>query len=176
MGPLRYRLAETELGWVALVLSPRGLRAVGLPCPSPEEARQAALSLGAAEEAGPGEGEEAARLLQDYARGRPVSFAGLALDWEGLSSFRRQVLEEVRAVPWGQTVTYAWLAARLGRPRGARAVGQALARNPFPIVVPCHRVVGADGSLGGYGGGLALKERLLALEGVRRPPPAPRAR
>jgi O-6-methylguanine DNA methyltransferase len=71
-----------------------------------------------------------------------------------------------REIPYGQTRSYGWLAARAGKPQAARAVGQAMAANPWPIIVPCHRVVSSNGHLGGYGGGLGMKERLLRLEGA----------
>jgi methylated-DNA-[protein]-cysteine S-methyltransferase len=84
----------------------------------------------------------------------------------GGTRFQRQVWEELRRIPRGTTITYAELAARLGRPGAARAVGSAVARNPISIVVPCHRVVGSDGSLTGYAGGLERKRALLAMEGA----------
>lgn len=84
----------------------------------------------------------------------------------GGTPFQRRVWEELRRIPRGATVTYAQLAARVGRPGAARAVGSAVARNPITIVVPCHRVVGADGSLTGYSGGIERKRALLALEGA----------
>jgi len=89
----------------------------------------------------------------------PVAF-------RGGTPFQRRVWEELRTIPRGQTVTYGELAARLGMPDAARAVGSAVARNPISIVVPCHRVVGADGSLTGYAGGVERKRALLALEGA----------
>jgi methylated-DNA-[protein]-cysteine S-methyltransferase len=88
------------------------------------------------------------------------------VDLDGLPPFQRKVLLAERRVPYGRTITYGALAAKVGRPRAARAVGQALAHNPVPLVVPCHRVIAAGGGLGGFGGGLALKRRLLALEGA----------
>ncbi|NPA31084.1 MAG: methylated-DNA--[protein]-cysteine S-methyltransferase [Chloroflexi bacterium] len=92
--------------------------------------------------------------------------------WE-FTPFRAAVYAAVRAIPPGQTRTYGQIAAAVGRPRGARAVGQALARNPIPLVVPCHRVVAADGSLGGFSaeGGVALKARLLMWERGQYPLP-----
>jgi methylated-DNA-[protein]-cysteine S-methyltransferase len=88
------------------------------------------------------------------------------VDLAALPSFQQAVLAELQRVPYGATDTYGGRAARFGRPRAARAVGGALNRNPVPIVVPCHRVVGSSGSLVGYAGGLERKERLLALEGA----------
>ena len=80
--------------------------------------------------------------------------------------FQLAVWQEMRKIPWGRTMSYGELARRIGRPSACRAVGAANGRNPLPIVIPCHRVIGADGSLTGFGGGLAAKQWLLALEGV----------
>ena len=97
----------------------------------------------------------------------------MPLDLDGVDGFRRTVLETlVREVGWGETVSYGELAAMAGRPRAARAVGTAMASNPLPFVIPCHRVVAAGGRIGGYGGGrnaVALKRSLLAREGVTFP-------
>ena len=90
----------------------------------------------------------------------------LDVDLRGTAPFARHVLEELSQVPYGQTTTYGTLAGRVGAPRAARAVGTVMNRNPIPIVLPCHRVVGANGSLTGYGGGLDVKEHLLRLEGA----------
>jgi methylated-DNA-[protein]-cysteine S-methyltransferase len=82
------------------------------------------------------------------------------------TEFQRRVWEELSRIPYGTTVSYAELAARIGRPGAFRAVGRANGTNPIPVILPCHRVIGADGSLTGYGGGMELKRALLALEGV----------
>ena len=82
------------------------------------------------------------------------------------TEFERRVWEVTATIPYGEVRTYGWLADQVGRPRGARAVGQALGKNPLPLVIPCHRVVAAGGRLGGFTGGLDLKRRLLLLEGV----------
>lgn len=107
---------------------------------------------------------EARAQLERYFRGELDRF-DLAVDLRDLPPFQRSVLEAVSAVPFGQVVRYAELARRIRRPRAARAVGNALGANPVAIVVPCHRVIRGDGTLGGYGGGVEYKERLLALEG-----------
>ncbi len=86
---------------------------------------------------------------------------------ERLYDFQKKVLLLERQIPYGQVSTYGKLAHKLGHPGAARAVGTALARNPFPIIIPCHRTIRSDGSLGGFGGGLKLKRQLLELEGVR---------
>lgn len=105
------------------------------------------------------------RQLDEYFAGRRDAFE-IDLDLRGAPEFARHVLDELARVPYGQTTTYGTLAARVGAPRAARAVGTIMNRNPIPIVLPCHRVVGANGSLTGYGGGLHVKEHLLRLEGA----------
>ena len=109
--------------------------------------------------------DEAKRELDDYFEGRRTSF-DLSLDLDRVAPFHREVLAELARVPFGQTTTYGTLAAQAGRPSAARAVGTVMNRNPIPIVLPCHRVVGANGSLTGYAGGLHVKEALLRLEGA----------
>ena len=107
---------------------------------------------------------DATRLeLDEYFEGRRRAF-DLTLDLRGLPAFTLSVLRELARVPYGETTTYGALAAKAGHPRAARAVGTVMNRNRIPIVLPCHRVVGADGSLVGYGGGLDIKAKLLELE------------
>ena len=103
--------------------------------------------------------------LGAYFAGRLRDF-DLALVPEG-TPFQQRVWRSLCEIPYGATTTYGELAARLGNPNASRAVGLANGRNPIPIVIPCHRVIGRDGTLVGYGGGLPIKQRLLALEGVR---------
>ena len=105
---------------------------------------------------------EARAQLREYFEGERTAF-DLPLASVG-SDFQRQVWQELHRSPYGATISYGELARRVGKPRAAQAVGAANGRNPLPIVVPCHRVIGADGSLVGYGGGLPRKQRLLALE------------
>jgi methylated-DNA-[protein]-cysteine S-methyltransferase len=112
----------------------------------------------------------ARRELDEYLRGGRTTFS-VPVDLGHMTSFQRSVLEAARAVPRGQVATYGEIGRRIGHPGAARAVGQALGSNPVPIVVPCHRVLASDGSLGGYSGrgGLQTKRRLLALEGALLP-------
>ena len=100
--------------------------------------------------------------LHEYLRGERQAF-DLRLDLRG-TPFQLSVWKAVADLPYGSTETYGEIASRIGRPRASRAVGQAVAANPIPIVIPCHRIIGASGGLTGFGGGLPLKERLLALE------------
>jgi len=108
-----------------------------------------------------------ARALAEYLEGRPLQWEG-ALDVRGLPAFSLQVYECTREIPWGKLATYGEIARRIGKPRAVRAVGTALHRNPFPIVVPCHRVIQEGGKLGGFACGIAMKKRLLALESGQR--------
>lgn len=105
-------------------------------------------------------------LLDRYLRGIRVDF-DVEVDLSCLGTFDQQVLSELRNIPYGEVRSYGWLAAKLGYKGAARAVGQALKRNPIPIIIPCHRVIREDGSLGGFSMGVRIKERLLLLEGVR---------
>jgi len=162
---MKFCIIETALGWLGLVLSPAGLRAVTLSRRDREAALSQVLALGAREEARDDEVGDLPERLRRYARGEPVAFTD-ALDLSAATPFQRAIWQAAQEIPYGQTRSYGWLAARVGKPRAARAVGQAMAANPWSIIVPCHRVVASNGGLGGYGGGLDMKERLLLLEGA----------
>ena len=110
-------------------------------------------------------------LTRAYFDGDPVDFQAISCRLPPAERFAGLVLRACRQIPYGQTASYGALAARVGNARAARAVASALGRNPIPLVVPCHRVIGADGGLGGFSadGGVALKRRMLALEGVHVP-------
>jgi methylated-DNA-[protein]-cysteine S-methyltransferase len=105
---------------------------------------------------------EAARQLREYFAGRRAEF-DLPLAPEG-TAFQRTVWRQLQAIPYGETISYGELARRVGNPKASRAVGSANGANPLPIVIPCHRVIAGDGTLGGFGGGLPTKQMLLALE------------
>jgi methylated-DNA-[protein]-cysteine S-methyltransferase len=150
---------RTPWGWVGAAFTPRGLCRVSLPRAG-RAAAVAALGLPQSVRFAPHAPWRAA--LRAFLRGGG-EFAGVPVDLAGVEGFTRRVLEVVRALPRGATITYAELARRAGSPRACRAAGQALARNPVPLVIPCHRVVAAAGA-GGYAGGVAMKLRLLALE------------
>ncbi len=160
---MKYTVFATPLGWIGLAGGPAGLIRVTLPRSDRLSAQtEVVAGLGPVEADGAAFGEVEEQFAR-YFRGEPVPF-DVALDERGLSAFTREIYRHCRAIPPGQVLTYQALAERAGRAGGARAVGRAMATNPWPIVVPCHRVVGSDGTLRGYGGGLPMKAALLALE------------
>jgi methylated-DNA-[protein]-cysteine S-methyltransferase len=110
--------------------------------------------------------EQVIRSIQGLAAGRDVPFSEKILDMLVCGEFQRRVLSQVMRIPRGRVSTYRRIAEKSRASRGARAVGNALAMNPYPLIIPCHRVIRSDGSLGGFGGGLKMKQDLLDMEGV----------
>ncbi len=162
---LLYTLVETTWGAFGLVRDEKGLLAVFLPDPDGPPGAAIRQRFPAAMRADDVFGDLADRL-RHYLAGEVTPFPdGVSPDVG--TAFQQRVWTMARAIPWGQTRTYGELAQELGRPHAARAVGQALAANPCPMVIPCHRVIGANGGLCGFGGGLEWKARLLQLEGGR---------
>jgi methylated-DNA-[protein]-cysteine S-methyltransferase len=165
-----YCLFETALGVCGLAWSAAGLTRVQLPERDPRTTERRLARVGrraAAGEAPPGVAACIAGLRHHAAGERP-DFAGVALDPLGVGAFDLRIYAALRAVPWGETTTYGALAAAVGEPGAGRAVGAAMARNPWPVVVPCHRVLEASGRLGGFSahGGRVTKAALLRLEGT----------
>jgi methylated-DNA-[protein]-cysteine S-methyltransferase len=162
---MKYRIVECDLG--AFVLFARTDRLSGLDLYSSEHKQVQAILAGAFPDA-----EESPELFPDleallcrYAKGEPVEF-DVPVDLTFLKPFTYRVLTEIRKIPYGKIASYGMIAKSLGYSNASRAVGQALKRNPIPIVVPCHRIVRGDGTLGGFDMGLDMKTRLLALEGI----------
>lgn len=159
-------LRDTILGDIYAAQSPRGLCKVSFGRTS-----ERAFLTTIAETFGPDVTFEMKSLpivqlqIKNYLAGTATSFS-LEVDLRRLTAFQRQVLRQAMKIPYGRTSSYGQVAARMGRPSAQRAVGNALGANPVPIVIPCHRVVASDGSLGGYTGGLSYKKKLLALEGA----------
>jgi methylated-DNA-[protein]-cysteine S-methyltransferase len=160
-----YEVADSPLGPLFLAATERGLCRLAYDADPEAEEERLARGFGARVLRAPRALDEARRELDDYFEGRRHDF-DLRIDLAPVGDFHRDVLGRLARVPYGSVTTYGALAAAAGRPRAARAVGTAMNRNPIPIVLPCHRVVGANGSLVGYGGGLDRKERLLQLEGA----------
>ena len=159
----RVLMFKSRWGWMGVAESERGLAAIVLPQPSKK-----AVVAGLGIEAASGEGSvtllRAQKQLLEYLAGSRTSFH-LPLDLTRGTPFQRQVWKTLRAIPYGQLWSYRGLAARVGGVQYARAVGGAVGANPLPIVVPCHRVVAQDATIGGFSSGLPAKRRLLALEG-----------
>ena len=158
------RRLDTPLGPFALAATEAGLSHC-LPTDAPTLPPLAAEPLAEPDRAARAHLEAAARALGAYFAGEKDPWQGLELAPEG-SSFQRRVWAALRRIPYGQTLSYRDLARSAGHPRAARAVGQANHHNPLAILVPCHRVIAADGSLGGYAGGLERKRWLLEHEGA----------
>jgi methylated-DNA-[protein]-cysteine S-methyltransferase len=158
-------LDDTPIGSLLVGVSERGLCRVHFD-PDPErELDDLARRFGPRVLRSPKAVDRAKLELDEYFSGRRHGF-DLELDLRGTPDFYQRVLAELAVVPYGTTTTYGTLAAQVGAPKAARAIGTVMNRNPVPIVLPCHRVVGASGSLTGYGGGLERKEWLLRLEGA----------
>ena len=152
-------------GWVGIVASTQGLLGTTLPQATREQALAPLLERRPSAQEGTSPGIASLQeKLQRYFAGEPVDFRDVVLDPRQATAFQLRVWDVVRGIPRGQVQSYAWVAAQAGSPQAARAVGQAMDSNPFPIVVPCHRVVGQDGGLTGFGGGLNMKRDLLRLE------------
>jgi methylated-DNA-[protein]-cysteine S-methyltransferase len=153
------------MGWVGILGSAAGILAATLPQASATEAeRRLGDSIKAAVPSEEPFGDTIQRL-KDYFAAKRVAFPD-RLDLSWATAFQREVWRLTQSIPYGETRSYGWLAKELGQ-RGARAVGQALARNRLPVIIPCHRVVAGDGALGGYSGGVGVKEWLLRLEAHR---------
>lgn len=163
-----FALFETALGPCGLVWSERGVAGAQLPAASKRAIRARILEQfpRAREAELPTRLEHARADIVALLRGEPNDLRSIVLDLDGISPWSRRVYELARTIAPGMTLSYGELAARLGSPGAARAVGQALRRNPFLLIVPCHRVLAADGKLGGFSahGGLDTKRRLLAIE------------
>ncbi len=163
----KYCIFETVAGHCGIVVGPRGLLATYLPHKGRAKLERliGQQHLGASEE--PALMPNLVSAMRAYFEGRPARFA-VRLDLSCLTDFRRRVLEACRRIPRGKTATYADLARAAGSPRATRAVGSAMANNPLPLVVPCHRVIRSDGSLGEFSSprGVRQKEHMLRLEGA----------
>lgn len=164
-----FTLFDTAIGGCAIAWSAPGIGCVQLPEATGQKTRARVLQRfpRASEAAPPSEVVRAQDAIVAYLRGEPAGLSFVLLDMDPVPPFHRRVYEAARRIPRGATTTYGALAAMAGAAGAARAVGQALARNPFAIVVPCHRVVAAGGGLGGFSanGGVMTKSLLLAIEG-----------
>ena len=158
-----FDVADTQIGPLLLAVTERGLCRISFDPEPDRETETLARTFGVRVLRAPRELDPVRRELDEYFEGRRRDF-DLPLDLRGREGFSRDILERLAMVPYGEVTTYKSLAVEAGNPRAARAVGTIMNRNPIPIVLPCHRVVGSNGSLVGYGGGLDRKRLLLDLE------------
>jgi len=163
-----YRIIDSPVGSLLLAATTKGLVRLAYRCEDHEKVlERLARDLSPRILHAPARLDTAAKQLDEYFAGARHDF-DLSVDWRLARGFRHLVLMRLRAIGYGQTVNYAAIAAAAGNPKAVRAVGTACATNPIPVVVPCHRVVRSDGSIGQYVGGVEVKRALLTMEGRRR--------
>lgn len=167
-------VAKTDWGWIGVAATDRGIARIALPCRRRADALSEMSSTPGSSPRVRGEAsvrleKRAISLLADYFRTGRMDW-NLPLDLGGATDFEKKVWRAARKIPRGSVVTYGELARRIGQPGAARAVGRALGRNPVPVAVPCHRIVGANGRLTGFSapGGVELKARLISYERAYR--------
>jgi O-6-methylguanine DNA methyltransferase len=162
-----FTIFRVKIGWMGLVGTEKGVQRIFLPGPKKEELRRRILGEfpGCPEDTG--FLGQAKKELTEYFSGRRVRF-DFPLEISGATPFQQKAYRIMSTIPFGEVRTYRWLAQKIGSPKALRAVGGANAKNRWPLAIPCHRVVGSDGRLTGFSapGGLALKARLLELEGI----------
>jgi len=174
---------QTKWGWVGVAATGRGVQAIVLPKPTRQAVERELHTLlnGNSTPTHPspleGEGEGGGRsqatrhlkavreAITAYLEGK-TRVLSVPLDLQGQPRFRLKVWEVLQRIPYGRVRSYGWVARKVGKPKAARAVGAACGANPVPLLVPCHRVIAGDGSLGGFSGSLGVKKRLLKLEGI----------
>ncbi len=165
-----YALFDSPIGWCGIAWDGDTIEGTQLPEPRAADTRRRLEDRfdGAKEAPPPPAIRDAIDLMAASLRGEADDLLDVSLDLDALPPFQRKVFEVVRRIPAGETLSYGDVAAAVGSPGAARAVGQALGRNPYPIVIPCHRVLAAGGRLGGFTaqGGVSVKATMLAAEGV----------
>jgi len=171
---MAWLLFDTSIGACGVSWNDAGLSSLQLPEEREDATRSRLLVRSGAggpmatAESVPGWVRDAIARVRDHLAGKPQDLARVPLDLSGQTPFVRKVLRAARAIPTGRTTTYGKLAAAVGSPGASRAVGRVMATNPWPVIIPCHRVVAASGGTGGFSayGGLATKERILQIEGA----------
>lgn len=159
---------QTEWGWIELAASEKGITSIILP-PSGRTGGRSRYGAAAGDSEPSGSAksmlDQAKQQLADYLEGKRRDFS-VPVDMTSGTAFQRRVWRAILKIPYGRVRSYQWVAEKIGGKQYARAVGMALGSNPVPILVPCHRIIAHDGSLGGFGCGLPMKRRLLKLEGT----------
>jgi methylated-DNA-[protein]-cysteine S-methyltransferase len=168
MKSLYYTVFETRMGWMGVSASRAGLLRISLPCSSPEEA-QKGIGETTGSVCSSAKFSGLIKRLKDYINGSYVDFPE-GLDLSEATELQKEVWNCARTIPYGETRNYGWIADSIIKPDAQRAVGQALGKNPLPIIIPCHRVLAANNKLGGFSRGLEMKKRLLSIERIAYKP------
>jgi methylated-DNA-[protein]-cysteine S-methyltransferase len=166
---MRAIIFKSSWGWMGISETSKGINAIALPTRSRRAVESNLRSVAGApfEEEASAQLETARRQLLDYLDGKRTTF-DVPLDFSQGTPFQRRVWRVLQRVPYGKLRSYQWIASRVGGRHYARAVGSAVGSNPLPVVIPCHRIVAQDASLGGFSCGLPMKRKLLTLEGTLR--------
>lgn len=166
---MRFRVFNTAIGWFALGWTDTGISRVILPGAEPDWLRERLSAKGGIEDDA-GQGAVVARIIA-YAEGADETFQDLPLDLSAVPDLQRRIYEHIRRLNWGETITYGAIARWLGDVAMSRTVGTAMGQNPIPLIVPCHRVLAADGRTGGFSspGGVRAKMEMLSLERAASP-------
>jgi methylated-DNA-[protein]-cysteine S-methyltransferase len=160
---MKYTVFSTPFGWITCLGSVKGLRKMTLPQLSPQQSMDLIGEEIDSAEHDPDFFDDVIQQVLAYFNGEETAF-NIKLDYGDATPFQKAVWEAAREIPFGQTESYGGIARRIKKPGATRAVGTTLGKNPLPLIVPCHRIIGANGGLCGFGGGLAMKEALLTLE------------
>jgi methylated-DNA-[protein]-cysteine S-methyltransferase len=163
---LLYSIFKTSIGWCGVVIGKKELKRIFIGYKNSHQlSRDITREFGNTLTKKPSPGE-LIKKINLYCSGKKTSFDGFKIDWTSLTSFQSKVLRAAMKIPYGTVSTYGKLAKAIRHPNSSRAVGNALSKNPFPIIVPCHRIVRGNGKVGGFsaGGGIKLKEKLLRME------------
>ena len=163
---------KTAIGWCGLVMAQRKVRRLFIGYDRPPQLKQH-IRDAFGDDIGLNHSVAMRIIIQKFKRccsGGKVSLSDVPMDWSSLTEFQQKVLRAAAQIPYGSVDTYGGLARKIGSPRSARAVGNALAQNPFPLLIPCHRIIKGDGSIGGFsaGDGISLKNKLLNMEMLKR--------
>jgi O-6-methylguanine DNA methyltransferase len=162
---IRFAVFDSSLGHIVLVSKKGRLIELDIRADDPHKIRKSLIAHYSDGVESPESFNKVFNLLDKYLKGKRVTF-DVDVDLSDVGAFTQKVLEELRKVPYGDMVSYSGLGKRVGYKNAGRAVGQAVGRNPIPIIIPCHRVIREDGTIGGFSSGIEIKKKLLAVEGV----------
>ncbi|MGB9597511.1 MAG: methylated-DNA--[protein]-cysteine S-methyltransferase [Candidatus Poribacteria bacterium] len=162
---IEFAVFQTEIGWIGIVGTEKGIVRSTLPLTDKESVLNLLTGIYGhkIELFKRSYFSDAIEMFKRYFKGRNVDFS-LPIDFNGYTNFQIRIWEITKTIPYGELRSYKWVAHKIGNSKSARAVGQALASNPIPIIIPCHRVIASNGNLRGFTGGLELKEKLIKLE------------